>query len=138
MKYLSICLLLLSVSMLNAVVLYSQIPDTLSAISYRCQRDTVHSEESDVADDIFPTNGGWRRDTVVAWFANWGGFATWTVVPDIHFHVYRDSSGRPVDSAMVEMVVYQTNYTAYYIAPTRWCVELYLPFPVYLDTFRYC
>ena len=143
MKKFSVCLLLFSVSLLNAVVLYSQIPDTLSAIGYRCQRDTVYStvylDESDIADDIFPTNGGWRIDTVVAWFHNWGGFDTWDSVPDIHFHVYRDSSGQPVDSAMVEMVVYQTNYTAYLInlPQNRWRVELYLPFPVYLDTFRY-
>jgi hypothetical protein len=139
MKKLYVCLLLFSVNLLNAVVLYSQIPDTLSAIGYRCQRDTVYLQESDIADDIVPTGGGWRVDSVVAWFQNWSGFDTWNAVPDIHFLVYQDSSGQPVDSPMLEMVVYQTNYTAYLInmPENRWRVELDLPSSVSLDTFRY-
>ena len=124
----------------NRDVLYYQIPDTLNAMGYRCQRDTFIYEESDVADDIFPTGEGWRIDSVVVWVSTWGGFDTWDVVPDIHFLVYRDSSGQPVDSPMVEMVVDQSNYTAYHINPpypAHWRLELSLPFPVYLDTFRY-
>lgn len=139
MMKLHICTILISVNILSAAVLYSQIPDTLSAIGYRCQRDTVYMEEADIADDIVPTNGGWRIDSVVAWFHNWSGFDTWGAVPDIHFIVYSDSSGQPVDSPMVEMIVEQSNYTAYFInwPENRWRVELSLPFPVYLDTVRY-
>jgi hypothetical protein len=143
MNKLYACILVFSVNVLNASVLYSQIPDTLDAIGYRCQRDTVYMDDIEIVDDIVPTNGGWRIDSVVAWFGNWSGFVTWGVVPDIHFIVYQDSSGQPVDSPLIEIVVDQSNYTAYIIDslippyPTRWRVELSLPFPVNLDTLRY-
>ena len=143
MKKLYVCSLLLFINILSADVLYSQIPDTLNPHGYRCQRDTVYEEEADIVDDIVPTNGGWRIDSVVAWFNNWSAFMTWAVVPDIHFIVYVDHGGQPLDSPMVEIVVDQSHYTAYLIDtlippyPSRWRLELSMPVSVCLDTARY-
>ena len=133
-------LLLMPCVLLNAVVLYSQIPDTLNVSGYRCQLDSVLPMEADIVDDIVPMVGGWQIDSIIAWFCNWGGFATWDSVPNIHFIVYEDSSGQPVDSPMVEIVVDQSDYTVYYINgpdPSRWRVEMRLPTSVILDTMRY-
>jgi hypothetical protein len=118
--------------MLSGDVLYYQIPDTLTATGYRCQLDSVFPMQADVVDDVTPS--------VVAWFCNWGGFANWASVPNIHFLVYEDSSGQPVDSPMTEIVVEQSDYTTYYINgpdPNRWRVEMELPITVMLDTVRY-
>jgi hypothetical protein len=140
MNKLLICLPILSMSVLKADVLYSQIPDTLTVIGYRCQLDSVFPLEADIVDDITPTGNGWRIDSVVAWFCNWGGFTSWDNIPNIHFLVYEDSMDQPVDSPIVELIIEQSEYDAYFINGTnitRWRVELRLPTPVVLDTFRY-
>ena len=109
MNKLLVCLMVMPMSVLLAEVLYSQIPDTLNAIGYRCQRDTVRMEESDIVDDITPTNGGWQIDSVTAWFHNWGGFSTWDSVSDIHIILYADVYGVPVDSPFIEIIVPQMS-----------------------------
>jgi hypothetical protein len=118
-------------------VLYYQIPDTLTAMGYRCQLDSVLPLEADIVDDIEPSGEGWHIDSVVAWFCNWGGFVSWGSVPNIHFLVYQDSSGQPADSPFIELVVEQSEYSVYNIATERWRVEMRLPIPIVLDTFRY-
>lgn len=140
MKLLLVCLSILLCTILSADTLYYQIPDTINAIGYRCQLDSAWPYESEIVDDIIPTGDGWGIDSVIAWFCNWGGFATWNQVPNIHFLVYEDSIGQPADSPMIEIVVEQSEYTAYYINgsdPNRWRVEMNLPTSVMLDTFKY-
>jgi hypothetical protein len=135
-----VSLLLFSINILKADLLYSQIPDTLTAIGYRCQLDSVFPLEADIVDDITPTGNGWRIDSVVAWFCNWGGFTSWNNIPNIHFLVYEDSTDQPVDSPIVELIIEQSEYDAYFVNGTnitRWRVEVRLPTPVVLDTFRY-
>lgn len=117
----------------NRYVLYYQIPDTLTAIGYRCQLDTVWPDEADIVDDIAPTGNGWQIDSVVAWFGNWNGFSSWDPVPNIHFLVYGDSVGQPADSPMVELIIQQGEYTAVLIAYERWRVDMRLPAPVILE-----
>jgi hypothetical protein len=135
-----ICLTILCVSVLHADVLYYQIPDTLTAGGFRCQLDTVWPFEVEIVDDITPTGSGWQIDSIVAWFCNWGGFISWDYVPNIHFLVYQDSAGRPADSPIVEVVIEQSEYSAYYINgpdPSRWRVEMKLPVQVIIDTNRH-
>lgn len=96
-------------------VLYSQIPDTISASAYACQIDSVYPLDADACDDIMPDGPGWRIDSVTTWWWNWTAFTTYDSVPYFHFMVYRDSaaiSPHPVDSPFIDIIVPQSNYTA--------------------------
>lgn len=117
-------------------VLYSQIPDTISATGYACQDDSVYPFDADMCDDITPNGGGWTIDSVTTWWWNWAGFVSWDLVPEIHFMVYKDSaaaSPHPVDSPFIDMMVPQSNYTpTAFDPPTKWRVDMVLPTSVEL------
>jgi hypothetical protein len=82
-----------SIQQYSRDVLLYQIPDTMTAMGYRCQRDTAFSLEADVAEDILVTGEGWQIDSITCWWVEWGGFSfSWYSVPNVHVIVYDDSN----------------------------------------------
>ena len=115
-------------------ILYSQIPDTITAWGMASQKDSVYPFDADCADDILlPAGTSWSIDSVTSWW--WTSVITnWSSVPNIHFLVYQDSGTippMPVDSPFIELVVEQANYTAIFNG-IGWHVDMALPVPVNL------
>lgn len=115
-------------------VLLMQIPDTMTAIGYRCQLDTVYPDEADVTEDIPVTGNGWQIDSITSWWVTWGGFYFhWDSVPNVHFIVYEDSSGQPCDSPVVELVLDPGSYGAHCYHTDRWRLDMTFSPPVILN-----
>lgn len=94
----------------SRVLLYSQIP-TNSANSYACQLDSVYPFDADLVEDVTPT-ADWTLDSIVGYVRPWGAWSSWSLVPNVRFLVYADSSigSHPVDSPFVDIVVNQGTY----------------------------
>lgn len=115
----------------SRVLLYSQIP-TNSAGSYACQLDSVYPFDADLVEDVTPT-ADWTLDSIVSYVRPWGAWSSWSLVPNVRFLVYADSSigSHPVDSPFVDIVVNQGTYeTAVY--GSGWLVGVPLPSSVNL------
>jgi len=131
MNRLLVCLIFITISVLKADILYSQIPDTLNGTNMACQLDSTYPFDFEVVDDIVVTGEGWDIDTIITWWWNWHGFSTWDLVPNIHFLVYPDSGSTygPKDSSYIDIPVEQANYEVYeYVTGERWRVEMALSF----------
>jgi hypothetical protein len=116
-------------------ILLMQIPDTITAIGYRCQLDTVFPDEADVAEDIQVTGNGWQIDSITSWWVTWGGFYFhWDSVPNVHFIIYEDSSGQPCDSPMMELILEPVSYApACYLPPNNYRLDITFPVPVHFS-----
>ena len=116
----------------SRVLLYAQIP-TNAANSYACQWDSVYPFEADLVEDVTPS-ADWTVDSIVGYARPWGSWVGWSLVPNVRFLVYADSSigSHPVDSPFVEIIVDQGTYetTAY---GSGWLVGLPLPSSVVLS-----
>lgn|GEM_PF-3069791 len=126
---------------LSRNVLWVQIPDTVNAWNMACQLDSVYPFNFDVADDIMVADSAWEVDTVITWWWNWHGFISWSLVPNIHFLVFPDStSGGPCDSSIIDITVEQGSFDVYeYVTGERWRLEMALPSlsPVLLPSGRH-
>ena len=112
-------------------LLFSQIPST-TANAVACQLDLVYPFEADLVEDVTPTED-WMIDSVVGYVGVWGAWVGWSLVPNVRFLVYADSSigNHPVDSPFVEIIIDQGTYeTAVY--GSGYIVGLPLPSPVNL------
>jgi len=112
-------------------LLFSQIPST-TANAVACQLDLVYPFEADLVEDVTPTED-WMIDSVVGYVGVWGTWVGWSLVPNVRFLVYADSSigNHPVDSPFVEIIIDQGTYeTAVY--GSGYIVGLPLPSPVNL------
>jgi hypothetical protein len=114
--------------------LWAQYP-SMTAAGMACQHDPNYPFDAWLLDDVIPPTADYGIEEVVTWWANWNGFTTWTLVPEIYFQVYEDSGLAYVFPKMFpsqEVTVLQADFTATTIGADQYLVEMTLPSTVVL------